>query len=65
MVMTRFLAAASLLAAVALGASATTGASGSVPTISTVGSKFFDSNGDQFYVKGLSSHLSLSLPLHI
>lgn len=48
MVLTKALAAASLLAGLALNAVN----AASLPTISVVGSKFFDSTGKQFFVKG-------------
>jgi 1,3-beta-glucanosyltransferase GAS1 len=50
MAFAKLLATAGLLASFAV--SAVIGAS--LPTISTVGSKFYDSNGNQFFIKGLS-----------
>jgi hypothetical protein len=57
------MAFAKLLATVGLLASFATAAvnSTSLPTISTVGSKFYDSNGDQFFIKGLSQVLAISI----
>jgi len=49
MAFARLLATAGLLASFAIAAVNST----SVPTISTSGSKFYDSNGKQFYIKGL------------
>jgi 1,3-beta-glucanosyltransferase GAS1 len=51
------LATAGLLASFATAAVNST----SLPTISTVGSKFYDSNGDQFFIKGLSQVLAISI----
>jgi 1,3-beta-glucanosyltransferase GAS1 len=57
MAFAKLLAAASLLASFAIAAVNST----SIPTISTVGSKFYDSNGDQFFIKGLSQVLAISI----
>lgn len=48
MLYARLLATAGLLATFAID----TVISASLPTISAVGSKFYDSNGNQFFVKG-------------
>jgi 1,3-beta-glucanosyltransferase GAS1 len=50
MAFAKLLATAGLLASFAVSAVTTA----SLPTISTVGSKFYDSNGNQFFIKGLS-----------
>lgn len=50
MAFTKMLAVAGLLASFAL--SQTSSAAASLPTIKAVGSKFFDANGDQYFLKG-------------
>ena len=52
MLYAKLLATASLLATFAIDAVI----SASLPTISTVGSKFYDSTGKQFFVKGKLLH---------
>jgi 1,3-beta-glucanosyltransferase GAS1 len=49
MAFVKLLATAGLLASLAIAVVNST----SVPTISTSGSKFYDSNGNQFFIKGL------------
>jgi hypothetical protein len=57
MAFAKMLATAGLLVSFAISAVTTA----SLPTISTVGSKFYDSNGNQFFIKGLSQVLTVSI----
>jgi 1,3-beta-glucanosyltransferase GAS1 len=57
MAFAKLLATAGLLASFAIAAVNST----SVPTISILGSKFYDSNGNQFFIKGLLQVLAMPL----
>jgi hypothetical protein len=57
MTFAKLLATAGLLASFAIATVNST----SVPTISISGSKFYDSHGNQFFIKGLLQVLAMSL----